>query len=152
MRLAPLLACLALLSGPAFAQTLYVRDSEEGYLNMRDGPGTRHDVVRRLDPGDRVSVQESLGLWTRVRLPDGNEGWVSGDYLERGEPIAAALFVKPTNVGYLNLRQGPGTETPILRRIYPGDRLAPLGRDGVWIEVRHATGARGWVHSDYVTR
>ncbi|WP_299837972.1 SH3 domain-containing protein [uncultured Jannaschia sp.] len=152
MRLAPFLICLALLPGPAVAQTLYVRDSEAGYLNLRNGPGTRHDVLRRLSPGDRVDVQETLGRWTRVRLPDGSEGWVSGDYLERGAPASAALFVKPTTIGYLNLRQGPGTDTPVLRRIYPGDRLAPLAQDGVWIEVRHATGARGWVHSDFVTR
>lgn len=158
MRRMILLAFLALTGAlaafPSAAQTLYVKDTGDGYLNLRDGPGTRHDVLQRLSPGDRVDVEETLGRWYRVHLPSGERGWVSGDHLE--QRVAATprgpLFVARSTEGYLNLRAGPGTDNAILRRIYPGDRLVPLAARGDWIAVRHATGAEGWVHGDYVSR
>lgn len=153
MRFKTFLTILALLPFGAAAQTLYVEQTEDGYLNMRSGPGTRHEIVRRLSPGDRVDVEETLGSWSYVRLPSGARGWVSGNYLERGEkPAGNVLFVKQTSDGYLNFRAGPGTTHPILRRVYPGDRLIPLRTQGDWIAVRHATGAEGWVHGAYVSR
>lgn len=153
MRRAILLAFL-LMPAVAPAQTLYVKPTDGGYLNLRDGPGTRHDILRRLSPGDRVDVEETLGVWYRVRLPSGYRGWVSGDFLEQGaaEPVPkGVLVVDASTDGYLNLRAGPGTNHAILRRIYPGDRLVPLSTRGAWIAVRHATGAEGWVHSAYVS-
>lgn len=158
MRRAILLAILALMpalaAAPSAAQTLYVKRTGEGYLNLRDGPGTRHDVLRRLAPGDRVDVTETLGAWYRVRLPSGQLGWVSGDHLEQRAAAVprGPLYVARSTEGYLNLRAGPGTGHAILRRIYPGDRLVPMAARGDWIAVRHATGAEGWVHGDYVSR
>lgn len=152
MRLA-ILFCLLIAPLSAAAQDMKVSQTGEGYLNLRDGPGTIHDIVRRLAPGDRVSVEESVGKWAKVRLPSGERGWVSLDYLEKGPAESGAvLFVNRTGVGYLNMRSGPGTDTAILRRLYPGDRLLPLRRQGKWVAVRHATGAEGWVHGDYVHR
>ena len=152
MRLAPLLLLLLLSPVMAAAQTLQVRQTSDGYLNLRDGPGTGHAILQRLSPGDRVTVLETLGRWARVRLASGKQGWASADYLERPpEGPQNVLFVDKTSDGYLNLRAGPGTNHPVLRRIYPGDRLVPLRTSGNWIAVRHATGAEGWVHSAYVS-
>ena len=153
MRLAalPLIALLA-TGLPAAAQTLYVSQTDTGYLNLRDGPGTRHDVLRQLPAGARVDVEETQGRWYAVRLPDGGRGWVAGDFLERGEPATALLFVARTGEGYLNLRAGPGTDREILRRMYPGDRLEKLDQQGPWLHVRHVSGAEGWAHQAYVTR
>lgn len=150
-----MLLTLALTLAPlaAAAQDMVVRQSEEGYLNMRAGPGTIHDVRRRLAPGDRVSIEETLGKWAHVRLASGERGWVSLDYLAQAEaPAGGVLFVARTGAGYLNMRVGPGTDHSVIRRIYPGDRLLPLDRRGDWIAVRHATGTEGWVHGEHVTR
>ncbi|WP_281825698.1 SH3 domain-containing protein [Jannaschia rubra] len=152
MRLVPLILVLLLSPVGALAQTLYVKQTEEGYLNLRSGPGTVHDVLLRLSPGDRVDIEETLGIWAHVRLPSGQRGWVSSSYLERGAAeVPAIRFVAPTTVGYLNLRAGPGTGHAVLRRMYPGDRLAPLERRGDWLRVRHVSGAVGWAHGDYIT-
>lgn len=153
MRHVLFMAFLLLVPLGAMAQTLYVAQTDDGYLNMRAGPGTRFDVIRRLSPGDRVDVEETLGRWYNIRLSSGERGWVSGNYLERGEKRAGnVLFVKQTSDGYLNFRAGPCTSHRILRRVYPGDRLVPLRTQGDWIAVRHATGAEGWVHGAYVSR
>lgn len=149
-----LILVLALLLAPAMvaAQTLYVAQTGDDVLNMRSGPGTRFEVLRRLSPGDRVDVEETQGRWYKVRLPTGERGWVAGDFLERGAPAGGVIFVARTDEGYLNLRAGPGTDTQILRRMYPGDRLEQLDRRGRWIRVRHVSGAIGWAYDAYITR
>lgn len=153
MRLTLVLAVTLLFSPvAAFAQTLYVAETDVGFLNMRNGPGTQFDIVRRLSPGDRVAVEETQGVWYAVRLPDGQRGWVSGDFLERGDAAAGLLFVSRNDEGYLNLRDGPSTETEVLRRMYPGDRLQELERRGRWIRVRHVSGAEGWAFGAFVSR
>ncbi|SFJ60451.1 SH3 domain-containing protein [Jannaschia pohangensis] len=151
MRLATLLLVLLLSPLGAMAQTLFVSQNDDGYLNLRSGPGTRFDILRRLSPGDSVAVLETVGRWYRVRVSSGQEGWVAGDFLERGPAIPKALFVDQTNDGYLNLRAGPGVGHPILRRMYPGDRLTPLATSGNWVQVRHVSGAVGWAHSGYIS-
>lgn len=149
-----ILAVILMLAAPALAaaQTLYVAQTSDGFLNLRSGPGTRFEVLRRLSPGDRVTVQETEGRWYNVRLPTGERGWVAGDFLEQGAPAIGLMFVAQTNDGYLNLRAGPGTDTAILRRMYPGDRLEQLDRRGRWVQVRHVSGAVGWAYDAYITR
>ena len=148
-----LAAAAILLATSAAAQDLYVRDSDEGYLNLRGGPGTHHAVIRRLSPGDRVSVEEEMGKWARVRLPSGERGWAALDYLERGAPaVGDTLFVTTAGAGWLNLRSGPGTGFDVLRRMYPGDRIVPLEERGDWLRVRHVSGATGWAHGSYLEK
>lgn len=149
MRLAPLALILALSPLAAAAQGLVVAENPEGYLNLRGGPGTQHAVLERMRPGDRVAVLETMGKWARVRTPAGGTGWASLDYLDRAEPGAALHVAAGTD--WLNLRAGPGTDRPVLRRMYPGDRLERLERRGDWLRIRHASGAVGWAHGDYVT-
>jgi N-acetylmuramoyl-L-alanine amidase len=152
MRLPYLFALAFALAGPAAAQGLIVAENDLGYLNLRAGPGTQHAVLERMRPGARVSVIETMGRWARVRSPGGAEGWASLDYLDRDTASAAAqAFVAPGS-DWLNLRELPTTEAPILRRMYPGDRLEEIGRSGPWLHVRHVSGAVGWAHGDYVSR
>lgn len=153
MRRMLLAASIAALPALAAAQTLYVAPSEAGYLNLRAGPGTMHDVLERMPVGQRVTVLEELGRWARVELPSGQEGWASVELLERGErPEGAVMFVDVTGVGYLNLRAGPGTRFDIIRRMQPGDSVAPLETRGDWLRVRHVSGDTGWAHGDYLSR
>lgn len=54
-------------------------------------------------------------------------------------------------VGVLNLREGPGTGTPVIMKLLQGRELEEVSREGEWIEVRvPPAGREGWVHSAYV--
>jgi len=45
----------------------------------------------------------------------------------------------------LNMREGPGTQTPVLWELKKGYPLQIIGRKGNWIKVRDFEGDTGWV-------
>ncbi|MDN5786427.1 SH3 domain-containing protein [Pseudorhodobacter sp.] len=135
----------------AAAQTLYVKQTHDGFLNLRSGPGVQFDILQRMSPGDRVEVLESKGTWRRVQHQDGRTGWTSGKYLAPGLIFGQILKVVQTSDGYLNLRTGPGSGYSILRRIYPGDRVRLLDAQGAWRKVALGNDLVGWAHGRYLT-
>lgn len=50
-------------------------------VNLRDGPGADTMVYEQLTRGQRVEIEDSCGVWRKVLLPDGRQGWVSSTYL-----------------------------------------------------------------------
>lgn len=80
-------------SAAVFAQMQYV--SDELVITLRTGPSTQNAITRNLVSGDRVEVLEELPDegYTRVRLEDGDEGWVLSRYLQpeqTGDQLFAA--------------------------------------------------------------
>jgi len=46
--------------------------------NIRHGPGKNYSIVSVLSNGSRVALlDENLGIWTKIKLRDGREGWVA---------------------------------------------------------------------------
>jgi cell wall-associated NlpC family hydrolase len=52
--------------------------------------------------------------------------------------------------GYLNMREGPGTEYAVITQLPSGAMAKLLGAQGVWYYVTY-NGYTGYVHSDYCT-
>jgi hypothetical protein len=57
--------------------------TSEGRLNLRAEPDTAAAIVRKLDPGDTITIlQGDAGdPWLRVEAEDGSTGWVSGEFI-----------------------------------------------------------------------
>ncbi|WP_323008032.1 SH3 domain-containing protein [Pseudorhodobacter sp.] len=134
----------------AAAETLYVKQTNDGYLNLRTGPGVQFDILQRMYPGDAVDVLEVSGTWYRVQHQAGRMGWTSGKFLEARLAFGQLLTVTQTNDGYLNLRAGPGAGYDIIRRMYPGDRVRLLDAQGAWRRVEMINGVAGWAHGGYL--
>jgi SH3 domain protein len=77
---------LLLASGIAGAAPRYVTD--ELRISVRTGQGTQYRIVEVIDSGTQVETLADEGDWVRVRTPEGNTGWVLGQYLTE-TPIAA---------------------------------------------------------------
>jgi SH3-like domain-containing protein len=45
-------------------------------VNVRSGPGTRHDVVFAAERGVSFRVLDATGDWLAVRHEDGDRGWI----------------------------------------------------------------------------
>jgi uncharacterized protein YgiM (DUF1202 family) len=55
----------------------------EGKLNLRAGPGLKHEVLTKLPQGDWVEVFQKAGDWAHVRCMTGEVGWTHTAYLTR---------------------------------------------------------------------
>lgn len=51
------------------------------YLRLRSGPSTDHEILEQLMKGDLLKLIAIEGEWVKVITPDGEEGWVHGDYV-----------------------------------------------------------------------
>lgn len=84
-----MLVLIAICTGQAYAETLYITDRFE--ITLRAGAGTNYRILRMLPSGQQVELIERGGEWTRVKLPGGPEGWVSNQYLQRNPAARDSL-------------------------------------------------------------
>ncbi len=84
-----LVLCIA-LPGHA-AQTHYV-NTEMVEITFRSGPGMNRKILTMLKSNQTVTVLEAGEEWSKVRLPDGDEGWVMSRYLTTDPPSQTRLL------------------------------------------------------------
>ena len=90
-------------------KTVYVSSTGEGTLNLRSGPSTSCDSKGYVYHGDRVSVLDRSGEWSKVRTDSGRTGWIKTKYID-GTTKALGTGLKTVRTSSsLNLRSGPGT-------------------------------------------
>ncbi len=61
--------------------TISIDDTPTGWLRVRSLPSLNGVEVGRVDPGDEYDILDQDGGWYKIELSDGEEGWVSGDYV-----------------------------------------------------------------------
>lgn len=70
-------------------ETRYISDLME--ITLRTGPGTGRKIVAMLPSNLKVEVLTSGGDWTKVRTPEGKEGWVVSRFLTSELPKSITL-------------------------------------------------------------
>nr|WP_111299722.1 SH3 domain-containing protein [Paracoccus saliphilus] len=55
-------------------------------VNMRSGPGTNHPVISGIDRGTAVQALGPVGDWVQIRVPGGQTGFASGQFLSPEAP------------------------------------------------------------------
>ena len=173
-----LLLMAALLGQAAFAQAPAHLIVNTAFLNVRSGPGAGYDIITVVPGGTTLPVisrAENL-TWYEVESSAG-VGFVNSSYtIRRGDfsgipwsggaaslpsgLTTAAASVAPgaatvvVNTAYLNVREGPGVEYPVVG-VVPGGTVLPvieISLGGHWYKVETAAGA-GWLRHRYtVTR
>jgi uncharacterized protein YgiM (DUF1202 family) len=76
--------CLLYAKGIGLAETMYV--SDRLYLSLRSAPDPKQPALDLLSSDTKVDVLETQGKWAKVRLEDGNTGWVWKRYLVKDVP------------------------------------------------------------------
>ena len=109
-----------------------------GEVNMRSGPGPRHEVAWVLSRGYPLSVLGRKGSWIKVRDFENDRGWVLRSLTSR-----TPHHIVSANV--VNLRGTPSSRSRIVGQARYGDVLRTLERRGEWVKVRHMRGTTGWV-------
>ena len=95
--LLPIYIAIALFTGPAQAETFYVTDSIELDVYLRATPDS--PVIGKAQSGNALTVLETSGALTRVRLNNGTQGWISSQYLVKqlsstGDPQLDEVLAK----------------------------------------------------------
>jgi uncharacterized protein YraI len=122
-----------------------VQDAPAGYMNVRRGAGTGHEVLFTVAPGVPVGVSRcrvgdagnAAGIWCEI-VTGGRSGWISRSGLEpegsapraASAPAAApsGWRVKPgISGGSANVRTGPGTMHAVAFAV-------PAGTSGLRVE------------------
>lgn len=83
------LSLVALAFAPAHAEPMFVIDKV--LINVYTEPNQDARRVATLETGDTVEAIDELDPYVQVRLPDGREGWVRGNYLSKQAPAILRL-------------------------------------------------------------
>jgi hypothetical protein len=76
---------LSTITAPAVSvtQQVVVKSTPTGFLRLRDKPSLNGKEITRVDTGVVMTLIEDSGGWSKVRLEDGKEGYVSSQYVEK---------------------------------------------------------------------
>lgn len=113
---------------------------------------TKNGLNKTMDVPVKVIKNRTL-VPIRVVSEDLGAGvqWDKGNvYVQSG----GELIIKVNQLGaggYLNLRQGPGTNYPIVGKVNSGDYLSVITRSGDWYKIQTKNGDDAYVSKNYVT-
>jgi SH3-like domain-containing protein len=146
LRLAPmLLMVLTMLLAPPLlsmpgtsAQAREMMSVARPGINMRAGPGTRHDALWRLARGYPVEIIARKGSWYKVRDFERDIGWIH-------RPLLAEVPHHVVKAGTANIRSGPGTASRIIGKAAYGDVVRTIEKHRQWVRVRNESGLVGWI-------
>ncbi len=81
-----LLLCFftVLLSTTSFAETMYVHGIQR--ITFRTGPGTDHKIIKSLNPGVKLELVEASDVWSKFKIPSGEEGWILNRFTSADVP------------------------------------------------------------------
>lgn len=132
-------------------KTVYVSSTGEGTLNLRSGPGTGYDPKGYVYHGDRVTVLDRSGEWSKVRTESGRTGWIKTKYID-GTTKSLGTGLKTVHTSSsLNLRSGPGTGYARVGTVCDSWQVKVLNTEGDWVRVTvEATNQTGWIMAKYL--
>lgn len=130
------------------ASTTYEGTITGSDVRIRKGAGTGYTILKTCAKGTVLTVTGSKGTWFAVTC-NGNDGYVSGDYL-RIKPKTVYTDAKNGNTtGAVNLRMGPASNFTALVKCSAGTKLTVTGIYGNWYEAS-VNGKTGYISKSYV--
>ena len=156
---------LAVVIGvPCLAQQMrmgLVKD-EDGYTNIRKGPGTKYEIVDQVPDGMFINFSKGTNGWYKVYTtytsgePQDFLGYMSANKIvvpPRQGAWKEVAQVKDED-GYTNIRKGPGTKYAIVGKVRDGGYILISGEfNDRWYKVYTQKGAfRGYISANKVMR
>ena len=169
-RILTLCCVLALCAAacPALAEPVGAMPSYSGFLdyamvsgtaslNLREGPSTDSFLLGSAPEGAWVGLRGESGNWYYVGvLSSGLYGYMSKNYLKLADssgmgPSTTGVVANPKATSFLNLRQYPSYDAPVLGIYYNGTVFSLLSAtaDG-WYQVL-VNGQTGYFRKEFVT-
>lgn len=125
-----------------------------GWLRLRNAPSFDAQTLASYYTGTVVEVLGTSGIWYRVRLSDGNTGYMHSGYLTAGAnppSTSGGNAVVVSHNGYgVRLRQGPGTNYRVIRKFPVGTPATILQSGSYWCKISIG-GYTGYMMSQFLS-
>jgi N-acetylmuramoyl-L-alanine amidase/uncharacterized protein YgiM (DUF1202 family) len=113
--------------------------------NLRSGPGTNYSASGTVLEGTWLDIMSRQNDWLKVSYK-GREAWIAAwlvdiDLGSRG----ITAVVTRTDV---NMRQGPGTDYPVVGMTQRGHTYAAEAKRNDWIRVALGGGRTAWIYEE----
>jgi len=160
--------CLGVFSAPALADSYvspagymssdYAIVTGTSYLNLRQGPGSDTVWLGRAYENDWVRIHGETGNWYYVTILESNlSGYMSKNFLTiaaspspGGFNSTIGLVTNPKPTQFLNLRQYPSYDAPVLGIFYNGATCQILAAFDGWYHVI-INGQSGYFRQEFVS-
>ena len=151
---AALLLAVLPISGALAQDQLFAMVSGTGSLNIRSGPGVGYEWLGNLQRGGWVEIRANYGDWYQVYVMEkGISGYMSAKFLKTagatGSDGTNFVVNNPRPTQFLNLRQYPDLNAPVLGIFYNGASGTVLSETGGWYQVSIA-GMVGYFRGEYL--
>lgn len=110
-------------------------------VNFRKGPGTSHAIIRKLQPGTRITVLSHSGSWIKT-AHNGSFGWLSLSYTR---PLGELM--PRVTAGETKLLAAPDPTSSVLTAIPEGSLLPVTRESGEWIHTSW-NGRNGYIRKE----
>jgi hypothetical protein len=87
---------LPLLAADVRAAEVLPVSVEDPYIELHSGPGRGYPIFYVAERGEQIEVLKRRTTWYKIRIPRGQEGWVSEDQLARTFLLSGAPTDIPT--------------------------------------------------------
>ncbi|MHC8522671.1 SH3 domain-containing protein [Rossellomorea sp. H39__3] len=125
-------------------------------LLVRDEASLNGGIVGKVTRGESYSILEESNEWYRIKLSNGEDGWVAGWFMKvageeaeektegtsmsEGAPDSITILYDGTN-----LRTSPDSQASVVERAGSGSTFDVVGTSGDWYEIRLSDGASAFV-------
>ena len=121
-------------------------------LNIRSGPSLEYPIVTKVTKNTTLDITETSNGWHKVKLPNGQIGWASSQYVNSNNVSSSPINKKGQVIAStLNVRTGASTSNSVLTKINKGTTVDVLESSNGWYKIKLLNGQIGWVSSQYIT-
>lgn len=110
-------------------------------IRLRGGPSSTAEVVAELEESTPLRVLAATGSWYRVRLPNGQDGFVAARLTEAVVLPLRNQFVASASA----LFSSPSPVAPVMEDVEAGTEVAVLGSYQGFLYVQSPDGSTGWL-------
>ena len=126
---------------PVMAERMAISSTK---ANIRSGPGTTYEILWQVEKYYPIEVIRKVGAWYFFKDFEGDTGWIKNTIIDNTKTIITAKG------NQVNVRSGPGTQYDKLFMVERGVPFKVLDQKGMWLNIEHADGDRGWIFKGLV--
>lgn len=121
--------------------------------NVRTGPSLGAFIIQQEKTGSILEVTGFVKEWYQIKLSGGKVGFIHTSTVEKtneSQPtetkFKSAQGTIETTTSLSNIRSNPSLTAPVIQKVQQGTKIALIGENDEWFQVRLSSGYTAYVH------